>query len=524
MRHMRTMVRSVPCFSQRRPEVTARSRRQRGGDARLRRVDSATSSISAISGKPPARSNAARRANIAWSPVAMPVRRERMFMRKATTARSGSAPAMVTSKRPHSRRVRSNPPAMDASAPYGRSVSACRNKRTSPRPAAATAFICAARPRGAASTRSAQGAASARVASRLPPSTTITSTPRARNGCSAANAASMPGASSSTGMTTERGGWDSITPRIMDSRLALRVVERPVVVEEGDVRLLIAHGGAVLGLVGELAGIAGQGRLHGGEALVAALEILAVPVEDPRHLELLRLRVVAVARAVREEAFHGVVQLGVEPVGGGRLVPQLGAADRGGHAGDGHARIVVDAFLAQHLVLDEIEVGILAEELEELLAPGLGEEAAQVADRFEVRILREDELDREGVVRIDEEGLLLRLGPTIELGPGDLRIIVEHRLQLRVVLGEARVVHARGVAVLHVLHVLLQQVVPRLVGMVEREGARAQQECGKGNEDCLHVLNRLRGFRRLRSTDACRRGKRAWRRPFPGRPRRASTC
>jgi hypothetical protein len=79
-------------------------------------------------------------------------------------------------------------------------------------------------------------------------------------------------------------------------------------------------------------------------------------------------------------------------------------------------RIVVDAFLAKHLVLDEVEVRVLTEELEELLAPRLGDEAAEVADRLQVRIFGEDQLDRKPVVRVDEESLLLRLGPRVELG------------------------------------------------------------------------------------------------------------
>ena len=50
-------------------------------------------------------------------------------------------------------------------------------------------------------TRSANGRASATVPSLLPPSTTITSAPRARSGASACSVAAMIAASSSTGMT-----------------------------------------------------------------------------------------------------------------------------------------------------------------------------------------------------------------------------------------------------------------------------------------------------------------------------------
>ena len=58
------------------------------------------SSISGTSGKPPAASKALRRMNIAWSPVAMPVRRERQFIIAPTTRSIGRGLAMCTSKRP----------------------------------------------------------------------------------------------------------------------------------------------------------------------------------------------------------------------------------------------------------------------------------------------------------------------------------------------------------------------------------------------------------------------------------------
>ena len=103
-----------------------------------------------------------------------------------------------------------------ASACSGKVMSACRNSSTSPLAVLAPAFICRARPRGLASKRSHSGAASAAVASRLPPSTTITSCPRSRSGASACSAAAMPAASSSTGtmidkrITPSRG--QAITP------------------------------------------------------------------------------------------------------------------------------------------------------------------------------------------------------------------------------------------------------------------------------------------------------------------------
>ena len=99
------------------------------------------------------------------------------WRRPAATSR---LPSKRTSKRPQARPERASPSSTSASASSGRRVSACRNSSTSPRAAAAPAFICEARPRGAVSTWSASGAASAAVSSLLPPSTTITSAPRAR--------------------------------------------------------------------------------------------------------------------------------------------------------------------------------------------------------------------------------------------------------------------------------------------------------------------------------------------------------
>ena len=81
----------------------------------------------------------------------------------------------------------------------GSAVSACRKRSASPVPSAAPAFIGAPRPRGTVMTRSANGSASCAVPSWLPPSATMISAPRARNGASACNAATMIAASLSTG-------------------------------------------------------------------------------------------------------------------------------------------------------------------------------------------------------------------------------------------------------------------------------------------------------------------------------------
>ena len=95
---------STPFFSQRRPEVVTHWRRHSGLLTRLSRLQSAMSSISAIAGKPPTVWNASRRTNIAWSPVAIPVSRERTLMNQAMTGNNGERPSILTSKRPHARR------------------------------------------------------------------------------------------------------------------------------------------------------------------------------------------------------------------------------------------------------------------------------------------------------------------------------------------------------------------------------------------------------------------------------------
>ena len=65
-------------------------------------------SISGISAKPPTSWKVSRRTKIAWSPVAIPVRRERRLMKNPTTGRSGVRPSMRTSKRPQARPERSS--------------------------------------------------------------------------------------------------------------------------------------------------------------------------------------------------------------------------------------------------------------------------------------------------------------------------------------------------------------------------------------------------------------------------------
>src|SRR6266566_1083477 len=121
-------------------------------------------------------------------------------MNQATTDKTGERPSILTSKRPQTRPERSRPLSTTWSTSAGTRVSACRKSSTSLDACSAPAFICSARPRDARMTRSARGRARCTVASRLPPSTTMTPVPRARRSASASSAAAMPSPSSSTGM------------------------------------------------------------------------------------------------------------------------------------------------------------------------------------------------------------------------------------------------------------------------------------------------------------------------------------
>ena len=67
---------------------------------RFKARENAMSSMRGISGKPSAWLKASRLTKIAWSPVAMPVSRERQFISQAMMGSNGLVPVMVTSKRP----------------------------------------------------------------------------------------------------------------------------------------------------------------------------------------------------------------------------------------------------------------------------------------------------------------------------------------------------------------------------------------------------------------------------------------
>src|SRR5262249_22840129 len=88
------------------------------------RLQGGWSRSAGIGGRRPDAWNAARRTNMAWSQVAIPVSRERMFMSEAMTSSRGERPSILTSKRPQARPDRSRPLSTTRSASAGRRVSA----------------------------------------------------------------------------------------------------------------------------------------------------------------------------------------------------------------------------------------------------------------------------------------------------------------------------------------------------------------------------------------------------------------
>src|SRR5262249_35687212 len=189
----------------RRPETCPSAGTMRMRPTRRSRRASSTSSISGWSGNPPARWNASRRTNTAWSPYGRRVVRERRSARRSRGPSQLRPPsAWVCTRKapattPGSARVRST----HAAASGGSEESACRKRRTSPHAALAPAFICIPRPRGASRTRTpGTPRATSTVPSRLPPSTTtISSIPVSAR--SSVRRSPMRRTSSSTGMTTE---------------------------------------------------------------------------------------------------------------------------------------------------------------------------------------------------------------------------------------------------------------------------------------------------------------------------------
>ncbi len=139
------------------------------------------SSISGISEKPPSSSNTWRRTKRAWSPVAMPVMRDRRFIKKLMTRPQTEGLSNRTLKRPPTAAgclLKAN--SMIGPACAGNCVSACRKSKISPWLAFAPSFIWRARPRDdvmmrALSVRAQNSSARLTVLSVLPPSTMMIS-------------------------------------------------------------------------------------------------------------------------------------------------------------------------------------------------------------------------------------------------------------------------------------------------------------------------------------------------------------
>ena len=197
------MVRKTPCWRQRRPEVVTRWRRQSGRPSRFSLAEAATSSISAIGGKPPIVIE--RRAGHEHGLVAgrdaarprAPVHHEGDHVEPAAIveahveAAPGAFACAPIRRRSACRRCRA--------AAYRRAGTAARRLWRQPRRRSSGWRVRAAlRSRGRRKVR-----ARATVSSLLPPSTTITSDAARAVGCERPQGSSMPAASFSTGMTME---------------------------------------------------------------------------------------------------------------------------------------------------------------------------------------------------------------------------------------------------------------------------------------------------------------------------------
>jgi hypothetical protein len=255
-----------------------------------------------------------------------------------------------------------------------------------------------------------------------------------------------------------RSGWNRPTPNFSGPVAA-------VVVGEGDVQLAgpdaLAQIRNISRRIGQLLGVAGRKGGQRRDATVPEPEVVAVPVEDLRQLQPPALRVEAVARAIAHEAQGLLIHLGVEARRHEGLFAQRRTADAGAVDGEMHPRIVIVAALAQHRVLDVVERDLAAEQRHPLRLPGAAEDTAQVLDRLQVGVAREDQLQREGVVGIDQEGLALGPGPAGKGSGRHSRQAVEVSLQgctVGAAIGQKPGVgHLRGLTAAHDAHVLAQQ-------------------------------------------------------------------
>src|SRR6185436_11214304 len=110
----------------------------------------------------------------------------------------------------------------------------------------------------------------------------------------------------------------------------------------------------------------------------------------------------AVPAPVGEKSHGLLLQLLLQPVGDVRLLAQHRTADRGAVDREVHARLVIGAFLAQRLVLDAVERELAAEEREEFVLEGIAEYLAEIPDRLDVGVAREDLLYSERVISVDQ--------------------------------------------------------------------------------------------------------------------------
>ena len=209
---------------------------------------------------------------------------------------------------------------------------------------------------------------------------------------------------------------------------------------------------------------------------MAETEVIAIPVKDLRHLEAPCGGGEAVAHAVTHEAQCLLVDLRIEPLGDEGLLAQRRAADARAIDDKVHARVVEAASLAQHSVLDVVQRDLAAQQQYPLRFPRAAEHAAEVLDRREFGVLREDQLDCEGVVGVDQEGHLLRLTEGLEGGFADDRQAIAVDLQRRAVGFEASVAHLRCLPAAQRHDMLAQQRCPRRMALVE--GLSAQARCG----------------------------------------------
>ena len=139
----------IPFFSQRRLDVTRRDFMQKGGDIFFRLLLISISSIRGIGANPPILAKASRLTNISWSPVQIPVSRDRLFIKPSMIRNSGCVPLNRTSNRPQDFSDDQKSVHRQESNSAGNTLSACRNIRMSPVAASAPLFIWLARPAAA---------------------------------------------------------------------------------------------------------------------------------------------------------------------------------------------------------------------------------------------------------------------------------------------------------------------------------------------------------------------------------------